>query len=420
MLDEAFRKRVAALAESEDALLDDAACARIMERVAVEGPALVHSARRRRVAVLALGPALAAAAAFAVYQVDHRIDQPVVAQKSPIAVTSETRACVGRGTPAGADRGFVAGEAGSRELFLGEVARARAEPGADARLEQATACATHIALAKGTVVVHAKDLGGGELLVRTRMADVVVHGTLFAVTQSADALTVEVVEGRVGVRDRGGEHFVGAGERLLVSNVGLGQGTLPRERIAALRTAVGAPVILGLDSLQAAGDAPEAPRAATRVAAGSGSAPVVAEPHGEVAPEAVLLGESKEARAPSAPPSDPLAEAERARKEGDFARARELYKSVASTSGPLAEAAWVALARMELGLGHAAAALDATRQRRERFGQGTLAPEALWIDVRAYRQSGDLARARELASELVQRWPSSPQARAAQRWVGEQ
>ncbi len=123
------------------------------------------------------------------------------------------------------------------------------------------------------------------------------------------------------------------------------------------------------------------------------------------------------ARPATAPPTDPLTLAEAARRSGDFARARELYRRAADGKGVTAEAAWVALARMELSLGHAAAALDATRRRQERFGQGTLAPEALWIDVRTYRQTGDLARARELSTKLVERWPSSPQARAAQLWL---
>jgi Tfp pilus assembly protein PilF len=85
--------------------------------------------------------------------------------------------------------------------------------------------------------------------------------------------------------------------------------------------------------------------------------------------------------------------------------------------GATAEAAWVALARMELTLGHAAQAREATKQRQKRFGQGTLSPESQWIDVRTYRQTGDLARARALAEELVRRYPTSPQARAASQWL---
>lgn len=119
----------------------------------------------------------------------------------------------------------------------------------------------------------------------------------------------------------------------------------------------------------------------------------------------------------SASAENPLAEAERSRKAGQFARARDLYLGAAQGQGPSAEAAWVALARMELSLGHSSAALSATKERQARFGQGSLAPEALWIDVRAYRQIGDVARARALAVELGQRWPSSPQALAAQRWA---
>jgi Tfp pilus assembly protein PilF len=123
------------------------------------------------------------------------------------------------------------------------------------------------------------------------------------------------------------------------------------------------------------------------------------------------------AEASARAPVDLLAQAEAARQAARYEAARELYTRAASGQGVTAEAAWVALARMELALGNAAQARAATKQRQQRFGQGTLAPESLWIDVRAYRQSGELGLARELAAELVRRWPGSPQARAAQDWL---
>jgi Tfp pilus assembly protein PilF len=138
-------------------------------------------------------------------------------------------------------------------------------------------------------------------------------------------------------------------------------------------------------------------------------------------PEVTLeADEPAPAASPQAPnpPQDPLTLAEEARRAGDYAQARELYRRAGEGTGVTAEAALVALARMELSLGHAAAARDATKRRQERFGRGTLSPEALWIDVRSYRQSGDLSKARELANQLVEGWPSSPQARAAAQWLG--
>lgn len=426
MLDEGFRKRVGQLAAMEETTLDRATCEQIVARVGTEGPKLVRAARRRQVALYALGPALAAAAGFAVWGGHRAADsvarwvhqgeqgtQTASGGKRANATVSGGRACDHRSVPRSAERGFFAGARGP-ELDLGEIAQAKAEPSTEVRLSESSACRTVLSLASGTVFVHAKDLGGGELHVVAKDGEVIVHGTMFAVTQTPDSFVVEVTEGRVAVRDRTGEHSVGAGERLFLSAVGLGQGPLPPERGELLRERLGVSSVLGFDALRpATGDTPQAspaPRATSGAARGAEAKTA------QIPVPSVDLTEPQEAPAAAAPES-PLAEAERARKAGEFARARELYLSAAQGQGPSAEAAWVALARMELSLGHSSAALSATKQRQARFGQGSLAPEALWIDVRAYRQVGDVARARALAIELGQRWPSSPQALAAQRWA---
>jgi hypothetical protein len=324
-------------------------------------------------------------------------------------------------------------------LDLGETAVATSAPGSVVRLSEASPCLTTIALESGTVTVHAKDLAGGVLKVRAPGGEVTVHGTLFAVTQTGDAFAVEVAEGRVSVSSRLGTLFVSRGERALVSAVGLAEGQLSDERIGALRAAVGAPEVVGLDALPTASAETEAPPAVVGVPvpaprgstsasrSGESAARAVAarsvEPPPEIAvePQEAPAAPTAPSAAPAAPAvvANPLALAEEARRAGDFGRARQLYRTAGDVSGVTAEAAWLALARMELSLGHAELARSATKQRRERFGQGTLEPEAQWIDVRAYRQTGDMAKARELAAELIRRWPSSAQAVAARRWLGE-
>jgi hypothetical protein len=190
---------------------------------------------------------------------------------------------------------------------------------------------------------------------------------------------------------------------------------------------VDAPEVVGLDALARVDD--EA-KATTTSAAGRPQAPSQTRTNG-ASPEAVTTPEPAQPDAvekPSLPevPAEPahpvttgdlLARAEEARRSGDYAGARSLYRQASEGQGATAEAACVALARMELSLGHAAQAVEATKQRRARFGGGTLAPEALWIDVRAYRQMGDPARAKSLAEELVRSFPSSPQAHAAEQWL---
>jgi len=420
MLDERFRQRVGALSRIDDApSLDDAASERIVARLVAEGPLVVRRARRARIAFLSAGPVLAAAAAVAVLV--RSAEQPVLeGVRSPVAAPAPLAACSAREAPAGA--AFQSKGQGS-ELDLGRTALVRAAPQASVRVVEASSCRTAIALDSGTVMVHAKDLGGGELVVQARDGEVAVRGTVFAVTQTADAFLVEVSEGRVRVTDRSGAHTVEKGQRHALRGGLASESLLGGERDGEIRQAVGLTKIVGFDSLEPAPAAPVAqPEGSTSAARSQrGASPPAAQAGTEGRVEAVNRVEPEgEPSAPEAAPAarvDLLAEADAARQAGRYDAARDLYRRAASGQGATAEAAWVALARMELTLGNAAQARAATKQRQQRFGQGTLAPESLWIDVRAYRQTGELGLARELAAELVRRWPGSPQARAAQDWL---
>jgi hypothetical protein len=423
--DEGLRRRMSDLADVDEGGLDDAARERIFSMLRTEGPALVRSGRRRRALVTASAVTLAAAAAAALFVVRHRGDDG--AERASVGARSgeAALACTSRAVAPSAAAGFVIGTSGAR-LDLGAVAVATSSPGAAIRLEEASPCRTLIALESGTVAVHAKDLGGGELRVRTKRGDVVVHGTIFAVTEDAASLEVEVVVGNVTVIDRNDSHSVTTGQRLLLSAVGAAQGSLASDRERALRAALGVPEVIGLEALPsthpASAGTSTPPVVPPQTAALRASSPVarVEEPAKGNPPVPDVKLETDDATPPvaaSAPAQDPLALAERARRAGDYAQARELYHRAAEGSGVTAEAAWVALARMELSLGHATQALQATKRRQERFGRGTLGPEALWIDVRSYRQTGDVSKARDLANHLVEQWPSSPQAHAAQQWL---
>ncbi len=427
MLDEELRGRLHGLAAAEEPALDDAAQERILSLIREQGPAIVRGAKRRRTVTAFVAFASAAAAAAALFAVRHTAD--VTSAKVESGSPHVGAACASRPVPASAQGGFITGASGAR-LDLGAVALATATPGTSVRLEEASSCRTIIALDSGTVAVHAKDLGGGELRVRTTRGDVVVHGTIFAVTRDETSLAVEVVVGNVSVTDRADSHSVTTGQRLLLSAVGAAEGPLEEARAHAVRTALGVPD----DAREASAEpAPERHRSvATPALPQSGlgtprsaSSPVARAEEGaknpRPVPEVTLeADEPAPAASPKAPnpPQDPLTLAEEARRAGDYAQARELYRRAGDGTGVTAEAALVALARMELSLGHSAAAREATKRRQERFGRGTLSPEALWIDVRSYRQSGDLTKARELANQLVQGWPSSPQARAATQWLG--
>lgn len=398
MLDERFRRRIGELARSDEASLGDEARERIVRRVVAEGPALARRARHARAARVVVAPLLAAAAVVALFVLHRAHTEPPAAVA---ASNAGSPACAARGVDVGAKAGFVRDQSGQK-LDLGATAFARASSDSDVRLVEASPCRTILELATGTVSVHAKDLGGGELVVRTRDGDVSVHGTIFAVTETGESLAVEVVEGHVLVGHRSDKLMVDGGERVLASDLGVARGALAPDRARELKASLGAPTVVGFDALEQVDSAKGARRAAAPVAGG-----------GQAKPEA----EAVELPADETGDTDLLAQAELSRRGHDYARARELYRQAAQGSGATAEAAWVALARMELGLGRASAALEATKRRRERFGQGTLGPEAAWIEVRSYKLEGDKERARALAKDLVRTWPSSPQARAADQWL---
>lgn len=409
MLDERFRRRVGELLRTETEELDESARERIVASVASQGPALVRRARLKRAAArYGLPGAAAAAAAIALVMVQSSGVESKDAG-DPATRISEARDCAKRSSPQPA--AFEARE-GRLELHLGRTADAVATPGSVARLTEAAPCRTVITLDRGMVVVDAKDLGGGELIIAAGDSNVRVRGTLFGVARERDTLTVEVASGMVevasarSVRSQGGdsnrdqrEHRVGAGQRLLVSSVGVATGRLAAGRAAELERVVREPKVIGLEALSPV----EPPTAAALPRSEPG------------ADRATLSLPTTLTDEPS--PSELLARAETLRRAGDYAGARALYRQAGSTAGPTAEAAWLALARMELGLGDTVGARRATEERRRRFGRGTLGPEALWIDVRTHQQAGEAAKARQIAEELASRWPESPQAAAARRFL---
>lgn len=96
-----------------------------------------------------------------------------------------------------------------------ELADGRAE------IEQNEAQRPAIHLRSGRVSLQVPPMRGGQLSVTTQDAEVIVHGTRFTVTrqETEDATRVEVQEGLVEVRPRGGKRsaiFLRAGEHTLV------------------------------------------------------------------------------------------------------------------------------------------------------------------------------------------------------------
>ena len=91
-------------------------------------------------------------------------------------------------------------------IDLGDRARFVLFGDAEGRFEELERCRTAFVLERGRVLVHARDLAGGELTVRTPAADVAVRGTVFDVRlePGSTRLRVAVAEGRVDVTARSG------------------------------------------------------------------------------------------------------------------------------------------------------------------------------------------------------------------------
>lgn len=353
--DDELRGRLRALADEGAPRLEERARARVLARVEREGPALVRGSR-----LPWIGGALALAAAAALLL--------VVATRADGPFTGGP-ACEGW-LPA-------SGRVGAARLDLGRRGLVQVE--GRLALEAPDGCTTELALEAGSATVRADDLGGGVLRVEAGDVVVEVRGTRFVVTRDAAHVGVEVTEGHVVVRapsER--EIHLRAGERW---SRGAARAEAEPAREARL-------------------EAPAAPPAAT--------AP--AERGSQV----------DEATAPAAPrprvdDHARLAEAERLWRAGDRDGARAIFRRIGAGRGGAAEAAWVRLARLELRAGDPSRALEAARAQRRRFPSGLLAAEALWLEAEAARRAGDAPGAEAAIRELVERYPSSPQARAAAR-----
>jgi hypothetical protein len=330
------------------------------------------------------------------------------------------RACESRPQVSGR---FEADANGEQVLDLDGRAFVRAESGSVVRLLENEPCRLVLSLERGRVDVHAMDLGSGELQVLAGEGRIEVKGTIFSVVRDDGEFTVDVAEGVVEVSSGGDpKQPVGRGERLRRVRRAAERSALEVEEQNRILMAVGVidaddsgaldEQVAEVDELDEL-DGPEPsrrrrakrPRHRSRRALDREVAPVV-----EVEPEVPE---------PAPPPvalSALLSEAERLKRAGDLDGARRSLRKAGERSGADARAAWIALARLELQAGRTADVRQALSEYRRRGG-GPLEPEGAWILVRAEERAGRVAEARAEAEALLRRWPSTPQAEEARRWL---
>jgi hypothetical protein len=426
------RSKLDELARSEDRGLDEAARQRILSTIHDKGGRTVVRARRVRQATH-----MAAFAAVAVLFVG--VSRYVMVPQPPGLEGPETFAKAAECESWGLDRSGANAEfeshARGEVLEMSQRATIWAEEGTRTAVLANEPCKLIVALDHGRVVVHAKDLGGGELRVQTREGDVVVHGTIFAVESFSEAIEVDVAEGlvEVGAGDEN-ETLVRPGERVRRSRKKNEKRKMSEEAVLEMLDRVRAPVAKAADTEQ---DEPspveEIPISETEVETEENTplsppkrvvrrrrrarpaprvpspTPKIPEPAEPVAPEV---------RDPVEAPSlgRLLAQAEKLRRAGDITGAREAFRKAGQYPDRDARNAWVGLARLELGQGRISATRAALREYHRRGG-GVLEPEALWIGVRAEEKAGNTNEAKRLAEELVRDHEDTPQGEAAQRWL---
>ena len=426
-LDEHTGSRLRALGERERGELDADAQARIAARIGEQGPRVVRRARRVRqawqvgAALSVLGLAWGASRLIGSQapEVAGSHGQPPPAAERgreaqanepgrvPAAAIAARRACEQRVLPE--PRRVADARDGAERFVLGALGDVLAEPGSALWLDASDPCKVRVRLLAGEVAVRADDLAGGELRVVTDRGDVVVHGTVFSVARRAGELRVQVAEGKVSVVQHQEVRVpaITAGQRARLRD---GQAptveALPEGERTALLARV-APVVetAATTATAAAANAPAGPTAS-------------AQPHASAAREpSTVRANGKDAPRRSA--GALVQEADALWRDGQHEPARARYREAGALGGPTAEAAWLALARRELGENRAAAVQQALREHATRFPSGALAAEAAGIAFRLAAQRGDRAAARQQAELLVRRHPRTPQADAAARWLAD-
>lgn len=414
------------LARRERAGLNAEARARVLASVREQGPRLVKRARLQR-QLTQVGSGLTVvvlAVASAWWLKAGGSSAPLEAEGPALA---EVRPCEGRALPTAS---FRDAEGGDRILDLGERAFVRVEADSVVSIAELQPCRLVLALERGRVNVHARDLGAGELLVTTTEAQVRVRGTIFSVARAEDAeLTVDVAEGQVDVSSRDEpSRSLRPRERLLRRGQVTKRTALEPEAEHRLLVSVGVlevetAELVELEVDEADEDPKPRPGERRRKRRIKRRAPSAVEPS---APEAASpsapawVPAVDPAPAGSAPPPETpdtlLTLAERLKRAGDLNGARRALRRAGEMSGADAKAAWIALARLELQAGNTAEVRRAVREYGRRGG-GALEPEGAWIAVRAEERAGRLQEARAEASALIRRWPSTPQAEEARRWL---
>ncbi|MET0287931.1 MAG: FecR family protein [Polyangiales bacterium] len=237
MTEQDLRARLRALAEHEP-LRTLSAAERVHAEQAAE--ASVRTRDRRGVGLMLAGSLMLAG--FVCWHVFSEPRQRIAAPE------------VVRGCRAFRDRPIEQAHLEGRATFA-------ASPASAVMISLSAECDVSAELRAGSLYVHAEDLQGRALRVRTPHGHVEVRGTIFAVHTSSDALTVEVDEGHVEVFPTDGRTIsLRAGQAIRVEARSAQHGSAHLPARNRLRTAVHLPPHSAKNDVPDAGPAAEPER----------------------------------------------------------------------------------------------------------------------------------------------------------------
>ncbi len=372
--------------------LSDAQRDVIARAIVAQGPALIrHGSTQHLLGKAVLGGALAAAAAFALMLQSEGAEL----KREPVAAVAVARSCAADAqvTP------IMSEEAGRSSIQIGSRIRAATAPATRLSIVESEPCLTRLALTEGTLTLQARELGGGAVLVDTPHGQVRAEGTFLRIVTLASSTTIGVVEGEAVMRSLKGAENVGAGRAITIGRTGIERSALSGDE----RTTLLSTFNESADTVVDVKDADSKPSSTVR-------GPRTPRPR------ARNSGDGAIAR-PAVSSTALLAEADTLWRKGDHEAARRAFRTAAEDKGPMGEAAWVRLARLELSGGSHKRALSALKARRSRVGGGMLGAEALWLEAQALEGAGHRVDARKAAEILIRDYPKSPQAPAARRLV---
>lgn len=303
-----------------------------------------------------------------------------------------------------------------------------ATPGTDIVALESIPCRMVVRLTRGAVLVEARDLGGGALVMTTPHGEITAHDSLFSARVDDLRLRVAVVHGRVSVR-RKGESPVLLAPREAADTLGkhLKLARAPDDELARLRLTfspdVAGPVALRADASPvpaAAFDRAPPPLAAVPPSSlpqspAARPAPTALPPTQPPLPHATSA--DREAAATPEQAADLLLDAEQALRRGRTDEARVLYRRVGRSRSATASSAWLRLCRIEIDTARLADARAALNEASQRPQLGALAPEAAWLTADLARREGQTETARKVATSIVRRWPHSAQAASARTFL---